>query len=150
MINFFLKNSRGPTKLKKGPDRFSRFDFYWTQTNGHPDTQAKYKYIRYTYIITIQDMWREEKEKNDIMHNLPRAAGVHLNFQAGSTFPVPVCTVPSFMDRARRCNKVDGVRLNASYWLNLLLLKVRVEFHRKGKDCGRAKKSIIYINNISS
>ena len=52
-----------------------------------------------------------------------RAAVVHLNFQAGSTFPVPVCTVPSSMDRTIRCNKVDAVRLYASYRLNLLLLK---------------------------
>ena len=39
----------------------------------------------------------------------------------GSTFPVPVCTVPSSMDKASRCNKVDAVRLYASYRLNLLL-----------------------------
>jgi len=52
-----------------------------------------------------------------------RAAVVHLNFWAGSTFPVPVCTVPSSMDRTIRCNKVDAVRLYASYRLNLLLLK---------------------------
>ena len=55
-------------------------------------------------------------------------AVVHLNFQAGSTFPVPVCTVPSSMDRPSRCNKVDAVRLYASYRLNLLLLK--------GQRCG--------------
>ena len=53
----------------------------------------------------------------------PRAAVVHLNFRAGSTFPVPVCTVPSSMDRTSRCNKVDALRLYASYRLNLLLLK---------------------------
>ena len=35
-----------------------------------------------------------------------RAAVVHLNFRAGSTFPVPVCTVPSSMDNTSRCNKV--------------------------------------------
>ena len=52
-----------------------------------------------------------------------RAAVVHLNFRAGSTFPVPVCIVPSSMDRTSRCNKVDVVRLYASYRLNLLLLK---------------------------
>ena len=46
-----------------------------------------------------------------------------MNFRAGSTFPVPVCTVPSSMDRTSRCNKVDTVRLYASYRLNLLLLK---------------------------
>ena len=61
-----------------------------------------------------------------------RAAVVHLKFLAGSTIPVPVCTVPSSMDRTSRCNKVDTVRLYASYRLNLLLLK--------GKRC------IIYYN----
>ena len=53
----------------------------------------------------------------------PRAAVVHLNFRAGSTFPDPVCTVPSYMDRTSRCNKVDAEKLYASYRLNLLLLK---------------------------
>ena len=48
-----------------------------------------------------------------------RAAVVHLNFRTGSTFPVPVCTVPNSMDRTSRCDKVDAVRLYA--WLNLLL-----------------------------
>ena len=52
-----------------------------------------------------------------------QAAVVQMNFRAGSTFPVPVCTVPSSMDRISRCNKVDAVRLYASYRLNLLLLK---------------------------
>ena len=44
-----------------------------------------------------------------------RAAIVHLTFWAGSTFPVLVCTVPSFMVRTSRCNKVNAVRLYASY-----------------------------------
>ena len=52
-----------------------------------------------------------------------QAAVVHLNFRGGSTFLVPVCTVPGSMDRTSRCNKVDAVRLYASYRLNLLLLK---------------------------
>ena len=52
-----------------------------------------------------------------------RAAVVDLSFRAGSTFPVPVCTVPSSMDRTSRCNKVEAVKLYASYKLNLLLLK---------------------------
>ena len=52
-----------------------------------------------------------------------RGAGVHLNCWAKSTFPVPVCTVPSSMDRISRCYKVDAVRLYASFRLNLLLLK---------------------------
>ena len=59
------------------------------------------------------------------------AAGVHLNFRAGSTFPVPVCTVPSSMDRTSRC-KVDAVRLYALYRLNLLLLKGQNFFYLPG------------------
>ena len=47
----------------------------------------------------------------------------HLNFRARSTFPVPDCTVPNSMDRTIRCDKVDSVRLYASYRLNLVLLK---------------------------
>ena len=53
-------------------------------------------------------------------------AVVHLNFRAGSTFPVPVCTVPSSMDRTSQCNMVDAARLNASFWLNLLLPKGQI------------------------
>ena len=53
-----------------------------------------------------------------------RTAVVHFNFRAVSTSClVPVCSVPSSMGRASRCNKVDPVRLYASNWLNLLLLK---------------------------
>ncbi len=55
-----------------------------------------------------------------------RAAVVHLDFRAGSSFPVPVCTVPCSMDRTSRCNEVDAVRLYASYRLNLLLPKVQI------------------------
>ena len=55
-----------------------------------------------------------------------RAAVVHLNFRAGSTFPVPVCTVPYYMDRTSRCHKVDAVRLYASCRLNLLLSKGQI------------------------
>ena len=51
---------------------------------------------------------------------------VHLNFRAGSTFLAAVCTVPSSMNRTSRCNKVDAVRLYASYRLNLLLLKGQI------------------------
>ena len=62
---------------------------------------------------------------------IARAAVVHLNFRAGSTFPVPVC-----MDRTSRCIKVDAVRLNASYRFNLLLLK--------GKRCVIGLFSIVF------
>ena len=55
-----------------------------------------------------------------------QAAVVHLNFRAGSTFPVPVCTVRRSMDRTSLCNKVDAVRLYASYRLNLLLPKGQI------------------------
>ena len=54
---------------------------------------------------------------------LSRAAVVHLNFRAGSTFPIPVWSVPSSIDRTSRCNKVKAVRLCASNRLNLFLLK---------------------------
>ena len=52
--------------------------------------------------------------------------GQNLNFRAGSTFPFQVCTVRSSMDRTSRCNKVDAVRLYASYMFNLLLLKGQI------------------------
>ena len=55
----------------------------------------------------------------------------HLNFRDGSTFPVPVCTVPNSMDRTSRCNKVDTVRLYASFRLNLLLSKEQRCVHLK-------------------
>ena len=44
-----------------------------------------------------------------------RAAVVHLNFRAVSTFPALVCTVPSSKDRTSRSIKVDAVRLYASW-----------------------------------
>jgi len=67
----------------------------------------------------MSGQWRETKWTTP----LPWAAVVHLNFRAGSTFPVLVCTVPSSMDRTSWCNKVDAVRLYTSYMLNLILLK---------------------------
>ena len=41
-----------------------------------------------------------------IRTKLSRAAVVHVNFRAGSTFVIQVCTVPSSMDRTSLCNKV--------------------------------------------
>ena len=70
-----------------------------------------------------------------------RAAVVHLNFRAGSTFPIPVCTVPSSMDRTSRCNKIDAVRLYASYSFNLLLLGAEV------RDTAQ-RYSILVLKNI--
>ena len=43
-------------------------------------------------------------------NDVSRAAVVQLNFRAGTTFPVPVCTVPCSIDRTSRYNKVDAVR----------------------------------------
>ena len=48
-------------------------------------------------------------------------------FPSQVNLPIPVCTVPSTMNRTSRCNKVDKVRLYASYRLNLLLLKGQAE-----------------------
>ena len=50
-------------------------------------------------------------------------AVVHLNFRAGSTFPIPVCTVSprhwinkaDTQYRTSRCNKVDAVRLQVEF-----------------------------------
>ena len=47
----------------------------------------------------------------------------------------PVCTVPSSMDRTSRCNKVDAVRLYASYRLNLLLLKWYMNLNWRYASC---------------
>ena len=44
-------------------------------------------------------------------------------FPSRVNLSVPSCTVPSSMDMTSRCNKVDAVRLFASYRLNLLLLQ---------------------------
>ena len=70
------------------------------------------------------DMRTECMPPRFVLAITPRAAVVHLNFRVGSTFPVPVCTVPSSMERASRGNKVDAVRLYASYRLNLLEVHV--------------------------
>ena len=40
---------------------------------------------------------------NFLYKSQPLAAIVHLNFRAGSTFPVLVCTFPSSMYRTSRC-----------------------------------------------
>ena len=71
---------------------------------------------------------------------MSREAVVHLNFRAGSTFPVLVCTAPSSMDSTSPCNKVDAVRLYASFRLNLLLLKGQrcVMYSIKTLPCWRA------------
>ena len=52
-----------------------------------------------------------------------QAVVVHLNFRAGLTFQVPVCTVPSSMDGTSWRNKVDAVILYASYRIDLLLIE---------------------------
>ena len=46
----------------------------------------------------------------------------HLKFRAGSTFPVPVCTISpghwvnkDTLNRTSRCNKVDAVRLKVEF-----------------------------------
>ena len=85
----------------------------------------------------------------------PRAAVVQLNFRAGSTFPVPVCTVPSSMDRTCRCNKVDAVRLYALYRLNLLFLKgqicVTINFLNKNNFSTLKKvKSVLFLETCTT
>ena len=72
-----------------------------------------------TYTNTV--LWTQRKTLLNFLRT--RAAGVHLNFRAGSTFPVPVCTLPpgrgqnswsSSVYKTSWCNKVDAVRLYTS------------------------------------
>ena len=53
-----------------------------------------------------------------LFYQTARAAVVHLNFRAGSTFPVPDCTISPWhriheadTQRTSRCNNVDAIRL---------------------------------------
>ena len=52
---------------KIGPDRFSRFDVYWIQTNKqtnrHPDRQAKFIYRRVNALINIG--YKDGKERDE-------------------------------------------------------------------------------------
>ena len=75
------------------------------------------------FISQEDDALLNANDHHGISKKNARAAVVNLNFRAGSTFPVPVCTVPRSMDRTSRCTKVDAVRRYASYRSNLLLLK---------------------------
>ena len=75
---------------------------------------------------------------------MARAAVVHLNFRAGSTFPVPVCTV-SPGHRVNKANSQYGLasatRLTRSdFKLNLLLLK--------GQRSVMAELNFFYICSI--
>ena len=42
------------------PDRFSRFDVYWIQTNTQINRQAKFIYRYKVYTIRLQKYWAEE------------------------------------------------------------------------------------------
>jgi len=84
--------------------------------------------VRYYKIIILdtrkfvrRSLQTNKKEK--VMQKCLFNHVVHLNFRAGSTFPVLVCTIPSSMDRTSQCNKVNAVKLYASYRLNLLSLQ---------------------------
>ena len=102
----------------------------WSSNLEIPTLDIEIKHSRLTILNTkITAVKHFHKDLISYVTNIKResphwhwAAMVHLNFRAGSTFPVTVCTVPSSVNRTSRCNKVDAVRLNASYKLNLLLL----------------------------
>ena len=59
-LNFYISIILKPSMWSRDvtqkfePDRFSRFDVYWTQTNKQTDRQAKfiYRYIKIDQIIT--------------------------------------------------------------------------------------------------
>ena len=78
------------------------------------------KNLRYSFSVNSRIWWASRHHK---IKGLFTAAVVHLNFRARSTFPVPVCTESSSMDRTSRGNKVDAVRFYASYRFNLLFLQ---------------------------
>ena len=48
--------------------------------------------------INVLDKMKDMIALAYVIKEAVRAAVVHLNFRAGSTFPVPVCTVRSSMD----------------------------------------------------
>ena len=95
-----------------------------TFENIHHCNFKDFKLQRRFFIFSI-NVWKSSSSRKNKLKDITRAAVVHLNFRAGSTFLVPVCTVPSSMDRTSRYNKVGTVRLYASYRLNLRLLKGR-------------------------
>ena len=51
-----------------------------------------------------------------------------MNFRAGSTFIVPVCTVLSSIDRTSRCNKVDAVIKVQFIFPNLAEVRAKAEY----------------------
>ena len=71
----------------------------------------------------------QQRSLNLNQSNNARAAFVHLNFPAGSTFPVPVCTVSTghWVNKADSIGLAGATRLTRSdFRLNLLLLKGQV------------------------
>ena len=72
----------------------------------------------------------------------------HLNFRDGSTFPVPVCIVPSSMDRTSRCYKVDADRFYASNRLNLLLLKGQICVYPELRKTRNAIRLAAYCDQL--
>ena len=50
-MNLHWGHVRSHTKF--GPDRFSRFDVYWIQTNKHPQTDTQTSKV-YIYVYTSQ------------------------------------------------------------------------------------------------
>ena len=99
------------------------------------------------YMVYIVYILQLDKRLKSTVVNRPCtwAAVVHLNFRAGSTFPVLVCTVPSSMDRTSRSNKVDVVRLYASYRLNLLLPKGQISVCSISVNEGPLSRTIQYL-----
>jgi len=55
------------SQKKFGPDRFSRFDVYWTQTNRQTNRQAKFIY-RIFFIIILDLICTQIKSDRDICH----------------------------------------------------------------------------------
>ena len=93
---------------------------------GMSDLQWKSWYVRSTMKELVCPIYNERAGMSDLQwkswyvryplnlsFSISQAALVHLNFWAGSIFPVPICTVSpgQTLNRNSRCNKVDAVRL---------------------------------------
>ncbi len=83
--------------------------------------RGSFSYLRISFLYLCIAWWTRSKFNFILIqyHGQPWYIWIS---EPGQPFQSKI-TVPSSMDRTSRCNKVDAVRLYASYMINLLLLK---------------------------
>ena len=103
----------------------------------------------YPHYFTTITPWMKGRDKKEEKEQLARAAVVHLNFRAESTFPVPVCTVSTghclkkqTLNRTSRCNKVDADRLQVEFTF-IKGSEVRERSQMLESDENKTKKKVI-------